>query len=611
MTVVQRIGQAIGQIRSWSIRHVLLVVGWLLALTIIEINGQSSGGDLADALALMELFFVFIVSLALDYESTTGAIKGLFRWIQEKGTVLFSKRLLLGLDLRAEPAISASVPRRWLISLALLVVLNSAALVASAHLPILPRDWFHGRFYLAYLLLLVSLWAVIATSIVLTGFVAWGGVHDYFVTRYQGSGVRDRRTESFCLRGGIMVILFGIVMLPAWTPLALLAVLMVLWTIPFLCYRDRFQLLWKRRDAEEVHAVDGCFAIWLSCVAPVLLVAFLILLSRGSTLHDFGPIPAAFVVMPITSGLGIVLSWTVTAAMIVKVASSLRLFWMRRGLCLSRKVFPVLHVEGKLNRKEKRLLRAEACTAGWHLRFAPRAARPTDVKVRFCRHLDEQDSDWPLPITLKSFSSSDTQYRLTRRDEIQSRRLVLHGLERIFKRAARLSDRSGTGFLIGVQHWFMLGLLRDKEPDFTQDREATVVDMIVGPPYHMVIPLHARRHFRKILDALAIDVIFVEDGVSYRKLVRAMRVAFEIYDIHGGQRRAEERDFHGLPGLRVMLHEISMVETTTQVERGYPEPDYEDFGRARILHIFKDRSEHEEWEPLPWATDDVPLLSGH
>lgn len=611
MNVVQRIGRAMGQIRSWSIRHVLIVVGWLLALTIIEINGQKSGSDLADALALMQIFFVLVASLALDYEGTTGTIKGLFRWLQVKGAALFAKRLLLGLDLRGEPAIAPSIPRRWLVSLALLIVLGSAALVCSAYLPVHPRLWLHDRFYLGYLLLIVGLWSAIATSIVLTGFVAWGGVHDYFVTRHQGSGVRDRRAESFCLRGGIVVILFGIVMLPPWTPLAVLAILMLLWTIPFLSYRDRFQILWKRRDADEVHAVDGCFAIWLSCVAPVLLVAFLILLSRGSALHDFGPITPAFMVMPITSGLGIALSWTVTAAMLVKVASSLRLFWMRRGLSLARKVLPVLHVEGKLTRREKKLLRTEATATGWRLRFAPRAPQSTDVKVRFCRHLDEQDSSWPLPITLKSFSSSDIQYRLTRRDEIQSRRLVLHGLERIFKRAARLSDHSGTGFLVGVQHWFMLGLLRDKEPDFTQDREATVADMIVGPPYHTVIPLPARRNFRKLLNALAIDVIFIEDGVSFKKFVRAMRVAFEIYDIHGGQRRAEERDFHGLPGLRVMLHEISMIETTHQVERGYPEPDYEDFGRARILHIFKDRGEHEEWEPLPWETDDVPLLSGH
>lgn len=610
MNVVQRIGRAIGQTRYWSLRHVLLVGGWLLALAIIEINGRNSRSDLADALALIKLFFVLVVSFALDYNSTIGAIKRSFHWIQEKGAALFAKRLLLGLDLRREPAVTSSIPRRWQISLGLLVMLNLAALVGSAYLPVIPRVWLHSHFYLGYLLLLVALWSTMATSIILTSFIAWGGVHDYFVTRYQGSGVRDRRAESYCLRAGIVAIVLGIVILPAWTPLALMAILLVLWTIPFLSQRDGFQLLWKKRDSETVHAVDGCFAIWLSCVAPALTVSFLILLSRGAALHDAGPITPAILVMPITSGLGIVLSWTVTAVMFVKTASSFRLFWLRRGLTLNRKVLPVLHVEGTLSRKEKQLLRTEALATGWRVRFAPQAPRPTDVKVRFCHHPAEQEAKWPLPITLKSFSSSDTQFRLARRDEIQSRRLVLHGLERIFKRAARLSDRAGTGSLIGVQHWFMLGLLRDKEPDFTQDREATVVDMIVGPPYHTVIPLPARRHFRKILDALAIDVIFVEDGVSYKRFVRAMRVAFEIYDIHGGQRRAEERDFHGLPSLRVMLHEVSMIETTHQVERGYPEPDYEDFGRARILHIFRDRGEHEEWEPLPWETDDVPLLSG-
>jgi hypothetical protein len=315
--------------------------------------------------------------------------------------------------------------------------------------------------------------------------------------------------------------------------------------------------------------------------------------------------------MPITTALGVVLSWSIVAAMAAKAATAVRIFLLRRGMSPQRKLLPVLHFEGSPNRAERRALQASALAAGWKARFAPQRARPTDVKVRFCQHLAEQDADWPLPVSLPSLASSQIQSRLLRRDEIQSRRLVLNGLQHILKRAARLTDRAGTGWLIGLQHWFILGMSRDKESDFTQDREATAIDMIAGPPFHTVIPVPARRHFQKMLSALAIDMIFVEDGVSFRRLVRVLRVAFEIYDVHRGERRAEERDFKGLPGVRVMLHDVSIIETTHQVERGYPEPDYEDFGRARFLHVFKDRGAHEEWSPLPWETDDVPLLSGH
>jgi hypothetical protein len=611
MNVVQRIGRAIGQTRHWSVRQVLLVACWLLALAIIEIRGRSSLSDLADAFALLELFFALIVSLVVDYESTTSAIARCFNWVRNRASALFAKRLLLGPDLRREPPLARAIPRRWLITLGTLIVVNLAALAGSAYLPVLPREWLHSRFYLGYLLLLFGVWLAMVVCIVFATILAWSVVHDFLISRHQGAGAYDRKAESICMRAGGVAIILGILILPSWTPWALLAALMVVWTMALLGYRDGFQLLWKRRDAERVQAVDGCFAMWLSGAVPISIVSLLLLLSHGAVLHASGPIAPEMLVMPITTGLGVVLAWTVTATMALRVATILQLCWLRRGLSARRQVLPVLHVEGELSRTERRELSAAALATGWRIRFAPRAARRTDVKVRFCQHLAEQEKTWPMPISLRSFASSQTQFRLARRHEIQSRRLVLHGLERIFKRAARLTDPAGTGYLIGIQHWFMLGLMRDKEPDFSQDRETSAIEMIVGPPFHAVMPLPARRHFQEILSALAIDVIFVEDGVSYRRLARAIRVAFEIYDIHGGQRRAEERDFHGLPGLRVMLHEVSMVETTHQVERGYPEPDYEEIGRARILHIFKDRGEEEAWEPLPWETDDVPLLSGH
>jgi hypothetical protein len=39
----------------------------------------------------------------------------------------------------------------------------------------------------------------------------------------------------------------------------------------------------------------------------------------------------------------------------------------------------------------------------------------------------------------------------------------------------------------------------------------------------------------------------------------------------------------------------------------YPEPEYEDFGRARILHIFKDRGEQEEPLETPFDLNRMPI----
>jgi hypothetical protein len=42
----------------------------------------------------------------------------------------------------------------------------------------------------------------------------------------------------------------------------------------------------------------------------------------------------------------------------------------------------------------------------------------------------------------------------------------------------------------------------------------------------------------------------------------------------------------------------------------YPEPDYEDLGRARILHIFKDRDEPPEDWTLPFDLDSLLQPAG-
>jgi hypothetical protein len=161
-----------------------------------------------------------------------------------------------------------------------------------------------------------------------------------------------------------------------------------------------------------------------------------------------------------------------------------------------------------------------------------------------------------------------------------------------------------------LQHWFVLGLSRDDEGDATDDRETTALDGIVGPPYHSVFAPEARYHFRQITTALEIDLIFVESGLTFRRLVRVLRVMFEIYDVHGGRQRAEERHFVGLPGTRVIIHDYDLTSARSHGRETYPEPDYQQIGRARILHVFKDRGEVEEFEPVPGSREGAPVFSG-
>jgi hypothetical protein len=112
-----------------------------------------------------------------------------------------------------------------------------------------------------------------------------------------------------------------------------------------------------------------------------------------------------------------------------------------------------------------------------------------------------------------------------------------------------------------------------------------------------------------MMRALEIDLIFVEDGVGFRRFVRVLRMMFEHYDIFGGRRRADELHFRGVPGTRVLIHEYQLTEPFKSDV--YPEPDYENLGRARILHVFRDRGEQEEplETPLDFTFTPVPSLA--
>jgi hypothetical protein len=197
--------------------------------------------------------------------------------------------------------------------------------------------------------------------------------------------------------------------------------------------------------------------------------------------------------------------------------------------------------------------------------------------------------------------------RLRRRDEIQKRRKLVTALERLFKLAAGRPGRAGSGFWVAPHFWFVAGLMRDNQRDADEEfdlAEGSILSGIVGPPYHRLIPRAARHHLYRMLRALQVDLVFVEDGVGFRRLRMVLRVLFEVFDVHGGRRPVEEIDFRGLPGTRVLIHAFQFDEPFRS--QTYPEPKYDYLGRARILHVFRDRGEHEEPLESPFDFGRTP-----
>jgi hypothetical protein len=128
----------------------------------------------------------------------------------------------------------------------------------------------------------------------------------------------------------------------------------------------------------------------------------------------------------------------------------------------------------------------------------------------------------------------------------------------------------------------------------------------IGPPYAEVFGTRARQHLYQILRATQVDILYVEAGINHRAVGRVLRALYELYDVHGGKRKAEDHHFRGVPKVRVMIHEYAPGSKFRA--SGYKEPGFDELNRARVLHIFKDRGGLEDeiqapfdesWEPAP------------
>jgi len=250
------------------------------------------------------------------------------------------------------------------------------------------------------------------------------------------------------------------------------------------------------------------------------------------------------------------------------------------------------------------------------VRFSDRPATPLEVPLRFTATPvlgKSSEAEWPLPVSHAELEDPAFWSLIDRRNEIQLRRKLLTALERLFKLAGQRPSRPGSGFWVAPHFWFVPGLMRDSNRDADEEidfADHALLSGTVGPPYHRLMPRSVRHHFWTMMRALQVDLLFVEDGVGFRRLRRVLRVLFEVFDMHAGRRPANEIDFRGLPGVRVLIHEFQFDEPFKS--ETYPEPKYDYLGRARILHIFRDRGGQEELiePPFDMSRSPAPMALG-
>ena len=595
--------------------------GWgALALAVgatLEIVGRRVPNELWDVGLLL------LVGLALGAVRLSGArtpaawgrhIKGSVKagW----GRVLARYRIRVGIDLRGTPPIAVrpipvfGAALRILVALVLVVVVSHVVGVGSL------RQLLASWLYLVYVTLLAALWALLLGAVAVATLFLFAWVHDHFVRRHHRRPKTRRKLlrrpvglEIAIVFAGMMLVVFLAEWLPAWVPVALAVLcwgvfMAVLWRPRGL----RLDFLWQQHAGGPVHGIPWQRAASEDIAIGMCFYLVLALLSVGRAAIGLEPVDDSG--MLVTGWLGRVFAWSggFVAILGLPYVSWRVLRCQQRDP--SRPCPTSVHVDGiEAGRAETLgLLQAE----GWTVRFAPEVAQSDDVHITLAPAmppLGDQGHGWPRVVSVRALGTPEVKAMIRRRDEVQRRRKLTGGFEGLFKSAARRSFDRGSGYWIGPHLWFMRGMARDDmEQDEFDFEEDTVLDEMVGKPYHKTFSGGARHHFHEIMQTLELDLVYVEDGLDFRRFRRVLRILFEHYDVQ--RRPISERHLVGVPGVRAVIHEFVMGNPYKK--DGYPEPDYDEIGRARILHLFRDRGgEEEDLEApvdAPGKPEPAPLL---
>ncbi len=603
------------------------LLAWALGLAILQSWGQGTDRDWADFLAL-----AFVAAGVWG----TGAWHRArpLPWVADL-TVLarrlrrkwWPQRPSLGLDFRREPPVPSGIPRvYWIAPLASLVLLT-VALMGSAplgwegagHWPQGPRAWGTGGPYLAYLAYIGVLWGLAVGLGFFALSLTFSTLHEYFLARRRSGKDTDNRTE---LRAHLVLVLDLIIcigFLPIGLAMGILVgtgalnVLLCLWPKP-----EPKIFLW-RMEHGQMRALHGRTRYLLLGAWPFALCAGLVLLLRGSWLGPARGLEG----MPLSGWLASFCAWAcATASLTMLVKQWLALHWNRR-FHPARSPHPVIHVQGLLTDQERKQTRRILGQQGLGVQFSGKArADHIPVRIPFEEQGKAQSDDaandaaspaakekpktWPLAMSLEQLHKGEFRMLLLRRWQLQCRRLVLRGLQRLFKQAARHKAKPGEGFWIGIHHACVPGLIRDQdENEEAPTEEAGRFDEeLIGSPYHELFPPVVRRQFYRMARDLQVDLIFVAKGVQFSGVRSVFQTLFEVHDIFGGEEPIGEHHFAGLHKVRVLVQEVEGSGGLRA--KALREPDFTEIGRARVLLVLPNRGGGGERLRVPQKGDLVP-----
>ncbi|UUO06364.1 hypothetical protein M4951_23825 [Blastopirellula sp. J2-11] len=579
----------------WNLRESVTLIAVVAGLGIIEWIGRTQTSELKDlacAILLATMFRLVFSRYFCRRVRWASDLSRRMRRVWNRITAMV--RYDWGLDLRRSPPIERGLPRLFLLAPFLALAAVSTATLFTYATGVTLRETVPVVCYLAYLTPMAIIWGSLIVLVFGAAFSPGYVLFDALLVY----GKRPER-ESFRLSmlfasivaGGILALTL---LAPTWLATLLWGLTLSLsLTVNWLTPAWRPDCLW-RKGATEVRAMPMYLFLTITDLLIALVPAIPVALALGGEVIGLG---SHFETSPISTGLGRLAIWYGTFALFASTLLMESHYFLARLSDPSRNSPLALHLSGVDRPRQRRELRLLAKRNGWKVRFAPSEPERLDVRLQVAESASRRDDSSTICLHLDDLEAEETLLRIRRRDQVQKRRTLVKGVEVIFRRAAARKQREGSGYWLAPHYWFFPGLTRD----VVSSDDANSLD-VIPPLYRDVMPRGARHHFFEICQALGVDLIFVEDGVDFYAVRRVLRVMFERFDIDAGKRPLEEVHFSGLPKIRVLIHEFTIDQPPRKTK--YPEPSYQYLGRARILHVYRDRGEDEAQTPTP----DVPEL---
>lgn len=592
----------------------IAVVGLLVGL---EFVGRSATSDWHDLLAGVALLLGGMFVAAWHRSEPVPWVTKLSKFANRQANRFDQLKYDVGIDFRGVPPMPRRIPRTVYLVFLGLIAVDALAVAAWAAFPDGWRELGLRTSYVLYLVVLVTLWLLLLAT-VFAGVYLPVYVLDNRMRRMSASEANrsaldadpaPQSPDAAVLLGyWILAMLVTLVTPPVYN-LGLCAAIALVGILGCLLpSAGDASILWRsggEKKSPVIYSVPMRRILALGLAFVASLVASLILWACGGRLTAPPTLDSPMVV---TGFLGALAAWLVPGLALLGLYQIIRF----RRLDPTRREPPTVRLDNAADRSTRVLAARLVRRWGFRSAFAPvpeTHSRPVGLALVSPDKSEatEFDPRWPLKVSVDDLRGPVVKDRVARRDEIQLRRRFLKCLAKLLKQSSLIVPENGGGFWIAPQWWFVETLLWEAPPKGKSHDHGAVLRP-VGPTFENLFGPRVRQHLHAILQSTQIDLIYLEDGVSPRKLEKVLRELFEIHDVHGGTRRAEDHHFQGIPKVRVMFHDYSPGNEFRAA--GYPEPKFDDVSRFRVMHVFRDREESEEttdapfdfsWEPMPLA----------